>query len=242
MSDINEMNVGLRWYVAHTYSGYENKVKQNLEQIVKNRGMEDVITDIRIPTETVVESDGSRDKEVESKIMPAYVFIKMVMTDETWHIVRNITGVTRICRTRIQAGTADRGRGRGVFAGGGTGYDQRRHCGRRQRRHRGRYVPWLQRTRHRHLRRWKRGHCGCPDRGQRHDRHARTQARQKGGGISLHGDFPPHRPQTMTGAGQSPALSAKHCRSGRKIKFFCIFRQKPHMEGNYYGKENYWLY
>ena len=94
MSDINEMNVGLRWYVAHTYSGYENKVKQNLEQIVKNRGMEDVITDIRIPTETVVESDGSRDKEVESKIMPAYVFIKMVMTDETWHIVRNITGVT----------------------------------------------------------------------------------------------------------------------------------------------------
>ena len=55
MSDINEMNVGLRWYVAHTYSGYENKVKQNLEQIVKNRGMEDVITDIRILTETVVE-------------------------------------------------------------------------------------------------------------------------------------------------------------------------------------------
>ena len=94
MSDINEMNVGLRWYVAHTYSGYENKVKQNLEQTVKNRGMEDVITDIRIPTETVVESDGSRDKEVESKIMPSYVFIKMVMTDETWHIVRNITGVT----------------------------------------------------------------------------------------------------------------------------------------------------
>ena len=84
----------LEWYVVHTYSGYENKVKQNLEQIVKNRGMEDVITDIRIPTETVVESDGSRDKEVESKIMPAYVFIKMVMTDETWHIVRNITGVT----------------------------------------------------------------------------------------------------------------------------------------------------
>ncbi len=94
MSDINEMNVGLRWYVAHTYSGYENKVKQNLEQIVKNRGMEDSITDIRIPTETVVESDGSRDKEVESKLMPAYVFIKMIMTDETWHIVRNITGVT----------------------------------------------------------------------------------------------------------------------------------------------------
>lgn len=94
MSDINEMNVGLRWYVAHTYSGYENKVKTNLEKIVDNRGLGELITDIRIPTETVVESDGSRDKEVESKIFPSYVLIKMVMTDETWHIVRNIRGVT----------------------------------------------------------------------------------------------------------------------------------------------------
>ncbi len=94
MSDINEMNVGLRWYVAHTYSGYENKVKTNLEKIVENRGMQEMITDIRIPTETVVESDGGREKEVESKIFPSYVLIKMVMTDETWHIVRNIRGVT----------------------------------------------------------------------------------------------------------------------------------------------------
>lgn len=94
MSDINEMNVGLRWYVAHTYSGYENKVKTNLEKIVENRSMQEMITDIRIPTETVVESDGGREKEVESKIFPSYVLIKMVMTDETWHIVRNIRGVT----------------------------------------------------------------------------------------------------------------------------------------------------
>ncbi len=94
MSDINEMNVGLRWYVAHTYSGYENKVKTNLEKIVENRNMQEMITDIRIPTETVVESDGGREKEVESKIFPSYVLIKMVMTDETWHIVRNIRGVT----------------------------------------------------------------------------------------------------------------------------------------------------
>lgn len=94
MSDINEMNVGLRWYVAHTYSGYENKVKTNLEKIVENRGMQEMITDIRIPTETVVESDGGHEKEVESKIFPSYVLIKMVMTDETWHIVRNIRGVT----------------------------------------------------------------------------------------------------------------------------------------------------
>ncbi len=94
MSDINEMNEGLRWYVAHTYSGYENKVKANLEKIVENRGLGDLITDIRIPTEIVVESDGGKEREVENKVFPAYVLIKMVMTDATWHVVRNIRGVT----------------------------------------------------------------------------------------------------------------------------------------------------
>lgn len=94
MSDINEMNQGLRWYVAHTYSGYENKVKANLEKIVENRGLGHKITDIRIPTEIVVESDGGKEREVENKIFPAYVLIKMEMSDETWHIVRNIRGVT----------------------------------------------------------------------------------------------------------------------------------------------------
>ena len=94
MSDINEMNQGLRWYVAHTYSGYENKVKANLEKIVENRGLGDKIVDIRIPTEIVVESDGGKEREVENKIFPAYVLIKMEMSDETWHIVRNIRGVT----------------------------------------------------------------------------------------------------------------------------------------------------
>ncbi len=94
MSDINEMNEGLRWYVAHTYSGYENKVKTNLEKIIENRGLGHLITDIRIPTEIVVESDGGKEREVESKIFPSYVLVKMVMTDETWHVVRNIRGVT----------------------------------------------------------------------------------------------------------------------------------------------------
>lgn len=94
MSDINEMNEGLKWYVAHTYSGYENKVKTNLEKIVENRGLGHLITDIRIPTEVVVESDGGKEREVEVKIFPAYVLVKMVMTDETWHVVRNISGVT----------------------------------------------------------------------------------------------------------------------------------------------------
>ena len=65
MSDINEMNVGPRWYVAHTYSGYENKVKANLEKIVENRGLGNLIYDIKVPVETVVEKDGDKEKEVE---------------------------------------------------------------------------------------------------------------------------------------------------------------------------------
>ena len=94
MSDINEMNVGPRWYVAHTYSGYENKVMTSLAKIVENRGLGHLIFDIRIPMETVVEKDGDEEKVVESKVFPSYVLIKMVMTDESWHAVRNITGVT----------------------------------------------------------------------------------------------------------------------------------------------------
>ena len=94
MSDIDEMNVGPRWYVAHTYSGYESKVKTNLEKIVENRGLGDKIFDIRIPVQTIVEKNGGVEKVVEVKIFPCYVYIKMIMTDESWHAVRNITGVT----------------------------------------------------------------------------------------------------------------------------------------------------
>ena len=94
MSDIDGMNVGLRWYVAHTYSGYENKVKANLEKIVENRGLGNLIYDVKVPVETVIEKDGEKEKVQELKIFPSYVFIKMVMTDESWHAVRNITGVT----------------------------------------------------------------------------------------------------------------------------------------------------
>ena len=94
MSDINEMNVGPRWYVAHTYAGYENKVKASLEKIVENRGLGHLIYDIRIPVETVIEKNGDVEKEVEQKIFPCYVLIKMTMTEESWHAVRNITGVT----------------------------------------------------------------------------------------------------------------------------------------------------
>jgi len=92
MSDLYDATGEKRWYVAHTYSGYENKVKTNLEKIVENRGLQDVIVDIRIPVETHIDSETG--KEVEEKVYPSYVLVKMVMTDETWHVVRNISGVT----------------------------------------------------------------------------------------------------------------------------------------------------
>ena len=94
MSDIDGMNVGLRWYIAHTYAGYENKVKASLEKIVENRGLGNLIYDIKVPAETVIEKNGDKEKVVEMKTFPSYVFVKMIMTDESWHAVRNITGVT----------------------------------------------------------------------------------------------------------------------------------------------------
>lgn len=96
MSDFDElMGLGPRWYVAHTYSGYENKVKTNLEKIVENRGLGHLIYEVKIPLEiTTVTNDKGETKEVESKVFPSYVLIKMVMSDESWHVVRNITGVT----------------------------------------------------------------------------------------------------------------------------------------------------
>ena len=87
-------NLGPRWYVVHTYTGYENKVKANLEKIVENRNMGHMIFECTIPVETVVEKENGKEREVEVKLYPSYVFVKMCMTDETWHIVRNISGVT----------------------------------------------------------------------------------------------------------------------------------------------------
>ena len=95
MSNINEKNLGPRWYVAHTYTGYENKVKISIEKIVENRGLGHLIYDIKVPVETVVETnDKGEEKIIENKLFPGYVFVKMTMTDESWHVVRNITGVT----------------------------------------------------------------------------------------------------------------------------------------------------
>lgn len=83
-----------RWYVIHTYSGYENKVAGNLEKLVENRKMHDLIQEIRVPTETVVEVKDNKKKEVERKIFPGYVLVKMIMTDDSWYVVRNIHGCT----------------------------------------------------------------------------------------------------------------------------------------------------
>ena len=94
MSNINEMNVGPRWYVAHTYSGYENKIKTSLEKVIENKGLGDQFFDIQIPVEITIEKKGDVEKEVETKLFPCYVYIKMIMNDETWHAVRNIQGVT----------------------------------------------------------------------------------------------------------------------------------------------------
>ena len=89
------MSESAKWYVAHTYSGYENAVKTTIEKFVAHRNLQDVILDIQIPMEKVTEvSDTGAVKEVERKIFPGYVLVKMVMNDETWHVVRNVRGVT----------------------------------------------------------------------------------------------------------------------------------------------------
>jgi transcriptional antiterminator NusG len=83
-----------KWYVVHTYSGHENKVKINLEKIVENRGMEDLVQEIAVPTEEVVEIKDGKKKVKQRKIFPGYVLVKLIMTNESWYVVRNIKGVT----------------------------------------------------------------------------------------------------------------------------------------------------
>ena len=88
------MSEEARWYVVHTYSGYENKVASNLEKTVENRNMQDLITDILVPTEKVTEIKDNKTREVERKIYPSYVFVKMVLNNDSWYVVRNIRGCT----------------------------------------------------------------------------------------------------------------------------------------------------
>ena len=83
-----------RWYVVHTYSGYENAVADTVMKAAENRGMQDLIQEVNIPLETVTEITDSVEKTVDRKVFPGYVLVKMILTDESWHLVRNVRGVT----------------------------------------------------------------------------------------------------------------------------------------------------
>ena len=87
-------NADIKWYVVHTYSGYENKVRDSLLKAVENNGMQDKIVDVRIPVEEVVEIKNNKRRLVQRKLLPSYVIVKMEMTNETWYVVRNTRGVT----------------------------------------------------------------------------------------------------------------------------------------------------
>ncbi len=82
------------WYVVHTYSGYENKVKANIEKTIENRHLEDQILEVRVPMQDVVELKDGQSRQVQKKMFPGYVLINMIMNDDTWYVVRNTRGVT----------------------------------------------------------------------------------------------------------------------------------------------------
>lgn len=91
---MTDMSDKAKWYVVHTYSGHEKKVKANIEKLVENRGMQDVIHEVRVPTEEHVETKNGKRKVKERKKFPGYVMVKMIITDESWYLVRNTRGVT----------------------------------------------------------------------------------------------------------------------------------------------------
>ena len=82
------------WYVVHTYSGYENKVKANIEKTIENRHLEDQILEVRVPMQDVVELKDGASRSVQKKMFPGYVLINMILNDDTWYVVRNTRGVT----------------------------------------------------------------------------------------------------------------------------------------------------
>ena len=88
------MSEAAKWYVIHTYSGYENKVDQNIEKVVENRKLHDLIQEVRVPTEMVTEITDGKTKEIERKTYPGYVLVKMIVTDDSWYVVRNTRGCT----------------------------------------------------------------------------------------------------------------------------------------------------
>lgn len=91
---MKQKSQGPRWYVVHTYSGHENKVKANIEKLVENREMHDIIFEVIVPSEEYEETRNGKKKIKEKKMFPGYVIVKMIMTDESWYLVRNTRGVT----------------------------------------------------------------------------------------------------------------------------------------------------
>ncbi len=91
---MKQKSQGPRWYVVHTYSGHENKVKANIEKLVENREMQDIIFEVIVPSEEYEETRNGKKKIKEKKMFPGYVIVKMIMTDESWYLVRNTRGVT----------------------------------------------------------------------------------------------------------------------------------------------------
>lgn len=89
-----ETETKAKWYVVHTYSGYENKVKANIDKAIENRHLEEEILEVRVPMEDVVEMKNGSKKTVQKKMFPGYVLINMIMNDDTWYVVRNTRGVT----------------------------------------------------------------------------------------------------------------------------------------------------
>lgn len=83
-----------KWYVIHTYSGYENKVAQDIEKVTKSKHLENLIKEVKIPVETLQEIKNGKTREIERKLFPSYVIIKMILTNESWYAIKNIRGVT----------------------------------------------------------------------------------------------------------------------------------------------------
>ena len=112
------MSEEAKWYVVHTYSGYENKVATNIEKVVENRKLHDLIQEVKVPTEVVTEIKDNKKREVERKIFPGYVLVKMVMTEDSWYVVRNTRGCTGFVGSSAY-GEGDRGSRRGKEIGRG---------------------------------------------------------------------------------------------------------------------------
>ena len=94
MAENNNESSKIEWYVVHTYSGYENKVMSSLQKTVENNGLQDRIVDIQVPVEDVIEIKNGKRRTIQRKILPGYVMVKMLLTNDTWYVVRNTRGVT----------------------------------------------------------------------------------------------------------------------------------------------------